>query len=62
LVVPPDGCLREFIAKAEPLFLKWMSNQNEIKNLASVRDTLLPKLLSGEISLGSAQSTIKEAV
>lgn len=54
LVLPSNRCLREFIAKAEPLFWKWMSNQNEIKVLALIRDTLLPKILSGEIELESA--------
>ena len=51
LVVPTASCLHGFIDKVEPFFSKWVSNQNEIKSLSSIRDTLLPKLLSGEIEL-----------
>ncbi len=54
LIVPSKRCLCEFIGKVDSLFLKWMNNQNEIKYLASTRNTLLPKILSGEIELKSA--------
>lgn len=53
IVVPTSNCLHEFIDKVEPLFSKWMSNQNEIYKLAAIRDALLPRLLSGEIELES---------
>jgi type I restriction enzyme, S subunit len=54
MILPSKKCLCEFIGKVDSLFLKWMNNQNEIKYLASTRDTLLPKLLTGKIKLKSA--------
>ncbi len=38
------------------------SHGNQNKTLSQLRDTLLPKLLSGEISVGNAKAEIKEAV
>jgi type I restriction enzyme S subunit len=35
-----------------PLFERWISNLNQSRTLATLRDTLLPKLLSGELSVG----------
>ncbi|MBT7769674.1 MAG: restriction endonuclease subunit S, partial [Rhodospirillales bacterium] len=46
--------LGEFI---EPLILKQIANEEENQNLAKMRDLLLPKLMSGEISLRNAQAT-----
>ena len=44
----------EFIAKQEifnSLFEKIKSNQTQIRTLTALRDTLLPKLMSGEIRI-----------
>lgn len=38
-----------------PLFEKVLANQLENKTLASIRDTLLPKLMSGEIDVSSVK-------
>ena len=35
----------------QPLFEKILSNRLESKKLSALRDTLLPKLMSGEIKL-----------
>lgn len=40
---------QEFNLIAEPIFNKILSNQNQIKTLESLRNTLLPKLMSGDI-------------
>lgn len=42
-----------FEDRVEPYFLKILSNQNQINSLTALRDTLLPKLMSGEVSEGS---------
>jgi type I restriction enzyme, S subunit len=49
LVIPPSGVMREFGAVADPMVklatnLKW-----ESRALTALRDSLLPKLISGEI-------------
>lgn len=53
-VVPTDEELAEFHNMAEPLFMMIKSNQHENNRLSELRDSLLPKLMSGEISLSSA--------
>ncbi|EBF2979611.1 restriction endonuclease subunit S, partial [Salmonella enterica] len=42
------------------LILKWISNVKYNENLTQLRDTLLPKLLSGEITLPEAEQIISE--
>jgi len=41
--------VREFEQIAENYFNKKLSNKNQIRTLTQLRDTLLPKLMSGEI-------------
>jgi type I restriction enzyme S subunit len=36
-------------------------NHEQIATLAALRDTLLPKLLSGEIRIPEAEQTVEEA-
>ncbi|EIU6775926.1 restriction endonuclease subunit S [Vibrio parahaemolyticus] len=55
IIVPSKEILDSFDALVKPLFDKIKSNQMENQNLEALRDTLLPKLLSGEIELGQAQ-------
>ena len=47
--IPPIEKLNDFDKKAEPIFQKIKSNTNQIKTLTKLRDTLLPKLMSGEV-------------
>lgn len=47
--IPPDELIKEFEFKMMPNFKKIKSNQFQIKNLETLRDTLLPKLMSGEV-------------
>jgi type I restriction enzyme S subunit len=46
-----DDCINEFNDRADLLFKKWMNNFSENLRLSEIRDTLLPKLLSGELSV-----------
>jgi type I restriction enzyme S subunit len=50
-VVPTNEELNEFHNLATPLFMMIKSNQRENKNMSELRDTLLPKLLNGEINV-----------
>lgn len=45
-----------------PAYSKLSSNFEQSRRLANLRDTLLPKLISGELRVGDAASKIKEAV
>jgi len=50
-VVPTDEELKEFNDFAAPMFSKIKANQIETDNLTLLRDTLLPKLMSGELDV-----------
>ena len=50
-VVPTDKELKEFHDFAAPIFAKIKATQIETDNLATLRDTLLPKLMSGELDV-----------
>lgn len=50
-VVPTDDELIDFHSVAAPMFAKIKANQTESENLTAVKDTLLPKLMSGELDV-----------
>lgn len=54
-VVPTDEEITEFHSLATPMFAKIKANQAEIRNLTSLRDTLLPKLMSGELDVSDIE-------
>lgn len=49
--IPKEGDIRSFENSVAPYFQKMLSNTNQIKTLTQLRDTLLPKLMSGEVRL-----------
>ncbi|HEX4022388.1 MAG TPA: restriction endonuclease subunit S [Acidobacteriaceae bacterium] len=51
LMVPPPPIVTAFEHLVDPLFSKQKANAAEADTLAALRDTLLPKLISGEIRL-----------
>ncbi len=56
IMVPPIKLIKKFQATAKPIDDKIISNQAQINTLENLRDILLPKLMSGEVSVtvGSA--------
>ena len=55
VVIPPEYNLREYNDLVEPLFSLFRANEEECKTLTALRDTLLPKLMSGEIDVSTVQ-------
>ena len=51
IVIPSEAILSELNNASEPLFSQIRVNIEENKSLAALRDTLLPKLMSGEIDV-----------
>ena len=51
VVVPPESLMSAYTRQVLPLYEAIEINVRESDNLAQLRDTLLPKLLSGELSL-----------
>ncbi len=47
--VPPSGLIADFQNEVKPIDDKIISNCNQIRTLEKLRDTLLPKLMSGEV-------------
>lgn len=54
VVVPPKSIIEKYEAIVGNLCSMMAQNTGENESLASLRDTLLPKLLSGEIELGQS--------
>lgn len=52
VVIPPEKLLIEYNYWTEPLFAFIRTNKEANKSLTILRDTLLPKLMSGEIDAG----------
>ena len=61
-VIPPRSVVAAFESLVMPVFqLRW-KRERESRTLAALRDTLLPKLLSGEIRVKQAEKMVGEAV
>lgn len=51
IIVPSQEIVTQFTTTVEPIFEKIWANQSENEKLSSLRDTLLPKLMSGELDV-----------
>ena len=49
--LPTESVLKEFDGLVQPIFAMILSKTRETKRLAEIRDTLLPKLMSGELDV-----------
>jgi type I restriction enzyme S subunit len=58
VILPPSPLVEKFEQTVCPLFDTWILNLYESRDLATLRDTLLPKLLSGEVSVFAAVELI----
>jgi restriction endonuclease S subunit len=47
--LPPNNLINDFSKIVKPLVQKQFKNQTQIRTLTALRDTLLPKLMSGEV-------------
>jgi type I restriction enzyme S subunit len=47
--LPPESKINEFEMFAADVRIKILKNTTQIKTLTNLRDTLLPKLMSGEV-------------
>ncbi|MCO5545336.1 restriction endonuclease subunit S [Xylella fastidiosa] len=55
VVVPSESVLEIFQKSADLLYRKMTENERESRSLAQLRDTLLPKLISGELRVPDAE-------
>lgn len=61
IVFPNDEILIGTKDIFDNLFKKIKNNTSEIKSLTNIRDTLLPKLISGELKITNAANLVEEA-
>ncbi|MCT0224112.1 restriction endonuclease subunit S [Synechococcus sp. CS-1328] len=54
VLVPPPTIVEAFTEQAAPLVSRILSNAKQSRTLANLRDTLLPKFISGEVRAPSA--------
>ena len=62
IVVPPKEILSEFDQIVVPLRHKFSSNIKQIRTLSILRDTLLPRLISGQLRLPEAETILEEVI
>lgn len=60
IIVPPKDRLQAFTTVAEPVLLRITACEEESATLATIRDTLLPKLISGELRIPEAERLVSE--
>ncbi|MGF6989804.1 restriction endonuclease S subunit [Lachnospiraceae bacterium PM6-15] len=53
LPIPPLNEQKDWLSVVSPIITMYQNNYQETKRLAALRDTLLPKLMSGEIDISS---------
>ena len=55
IIIPSLDIVSDYLMKIEPLYESILHNQQEITHLTNLRDTLLPKLMSGEIDVNEVE-------
>jgi type I restriction enzyme S subunit len=59
VIVPPAEVLQQAGAFIAPLLDRWLSNAEQAQTLTQLRDTLLPRLISGQLRLPEAQAQLE---
>ncbi|MFZ5534067.1 MAG: restriction endonuclease subunit S [Pseudomonadota bacterium] len=58
-VAPPTSIMDAFDRLSRPMYRKVVEHERESRTLAALRDTLLPKLISGELRVTEAEAFLK---
>lgn len=61
VVVPSEPLLASFTKSADSLYRQMLENERESCSIAQIRDTLLPKLISGELRVPDAEKFVVRA-
>jgi type I restriction enzyme S subunit len=61
-VLPKPNIISAFEKSVGSIMQKIEQNLRENKNLAEIRDSLLPRLISGKIRVGEAENAIAQSV
>ncbi len=60
-LVPPMPVIEAFVGVAGTLFNRLVENEKQAQTLATLRDTLLPRLISGQLRLPEAEALLEKA-
>ncbi|WP_082548586.1 restriction endonuclease subunit S [Variovorax sp. Root473] len=60
VLVPPQPVVEAFMAVAEAIFERLVENEKQAQTLASLRDGLLPRLISGQLRLPDFERDLSE--
>ena len=58
-IKPSSSILEAFTRQVDPIFEKWYQNLFSSRELTKLRDTLLPKLMSGELRIPDAEALVE---
>lgn len=61
-VIPSPDAIAAFVKVSGALFDSLKANREEVVSLANLRDSLLPRLISGQLRLPETQAQMKEAL
>lgn len=62
VVVPPVEVIHQLGKQIEPLLNSWLTNSEKSQTLTQLRDTLLPRLISGQLRLPDADLNVEKAL
>ena len=62
VILTAPAIARRFDEIVEPLVARIEATQHQAQTLATLRDTLLPRLISGQLRLPEAENAIAEAI
>ena len=58
IILPSDDCIRMFEEKVGNFFNKWIENEKENLKISQIRDSVLPRLISGKIRVRQAEEML----
>ena len=61
VVLPPPALAEAFTKQIQPAIERIIASIHESRTLAALRDTLLPKLISGEVRVGDVERFVGAA-
>jgi type I restriction enzyme S subunit len=60
-IIPKNHVLLDvFNETVTPLFQNWIANHKQSQTITEIRDTLLPRLISGQLRIPEAETLIEE--
>ncbi|KIQ81557.1 hypothetical protein RW26_08745 [Aeromonas sp. L_1B5_3] len=60
VTIPPSEVAEQFYILIEPMIARMLANVEQAQTLANLRDTLLPRLISGQLRLSDAEQQLKD--